>query len=117
MIVILEDAGNRLKVWVRKSLRNLEISLDSPDLTISLSNAKKVALAMLKPYRAKVVAVEDGRAAHLLVAVKVRKSTLMALKVLSTAERITGREAVKLLEKPTPRTILKAVSGHLETQV
>ncbi|MEM3104635.1 MAG: hypothetical protein QXD69_03920 [Candidatus Bathyarchaeia archaeon] len=93
----------------------MKITMGSPDLTISLSNAKKVALAMLKPHQAKVFAVEEGRKVRFLAAVKVRESTLKALKALSTAERITGRKAIKLLKKPTPRTILKALSGRLET--
>ena len=86
--------------------------MGSPDLIISLSNAKKVALAMLRSYPAKIVAYESGGKAHLLVAVKVRESTLKALKALSTAERIKGGKAIKLLEKPTPRTILKTLHAR-----
>jgi len=111
MIVILEDDGNRLKLWVRKSLRNLHINLDAPDIIISFSKVKKIALAMLKPCPAKVVAFEEGRTIHLLVAVKVRESVLKALRALSTSKPLRGRKAAELLKKPTPRNILKALSG------
>jgi len=111
MIVILEDDRKSLKIWVRKSLRNLHINLHAPDILISFSNAKKIALAMLKRYPAKVVAFEEARTARLLVAVKVRGSALRALRALSTSEPLKGRKAAELLEKPTPRNILKALSA------
>ncbi len=109
MIVVLEDSGRSLKVWTRKSTRNLDVNIDSPDISINCISAKRVALKMLKPYPARVVPMEMGGKARLLVAVKVHNSTVKALKALSNVERITGRKAAKLLEKPTPRNVLKSL--------
>lgn len=108
MFAILEDDGSTcLKVWVGKSLRSVNINVNAPDIRVENSNAKKVALAMLRRYPAKVLYIEHQRGARLLVAVKVRKSTCKALKVLSIAEGITAKEAKEMMENPAPRLILK----------
>lgn len=109
MIVVLEDSGKNLKVWKRNSIRKLELNSDFPDLTINSSNAKKVALAMLKHYPAKVVAYEEGVKPRLLVAVEVRTSTFEALKALTRVKRITDAKVKELLKRPTPRNVLKSL--------
>jgi len=114
MIVMLKDAGSRLKIWARRSTRNLRIDLDLPDLTVCSPTMKKVALAMLRHYPAKVLALEEGRAVHLLVAVKVQKSALKALKALSAAEPIRGRKATEILKRPTPKAIMKALEQSID---
>lgn len=110
MIALIEDSRRGLKVWIRRSIRKLEINHDFPDLAIGSANAKKVALAMLRHYPAKVLANERGSKTSLIVAVKVRASTIEALKALTRAERITSAKVKELLEKPTPRNVLKNLS-------
>lgn len=114
MIVILKDAGSHLKIWARKSTRNLRIDLELPDLIVGSPTMKKVALAMLRHYPAKVLALEEGRAVHLLVAVKVRKSALKALKALSAAEPISGGKVAEILKRPTPKAIMKALEQSVD---
>ena len=58
--IIEDDGGISLKVWLRKSLRNLNPNEDA-DFRIKGLNAKKVALAMLRKYPAKVLYVEGRR--------------------------------------------------------
>jgi hypothetical protein len=111
MFMVLEDAGGaRLKVWMRKSLRNLRIDVETPEFEIKCLNAKRVALVMLRRYPARFVVAEEGKAVHLLVAVKVNASAYRALKALSGVEHMTRRGAAKLMEKPVPRIILRNFS-------
>lgn len=91
--VVLEEAGSAsLNVWVGRSLRSLKFDGNHPDFTIGSVNAKMVALAMLKRYP-EVFHGGGRRSARLMVAVKVRRSTCEALKLLSTSGRITAAEA------------------------
>jgi hypothetical protein len=107
--VILEDAGRAsLNVWIRRSLRGLTFDGSPPDFTIEGVNAKRVALAMLRRYPAKVLLGQ--RSARLMVAVKVRRSTCDALKLLSTAENITAAEAKRMMENPAPRLVIRRLS-------
>jgi hypothetical protein len=106
--VILEDAGSAsLNVWIRRSLRGLTFDGDPQDFTIKGVNAKRVALAMLRRYPAKVF---PGGSARLMVAVKVRRSTCDALKLLSTAGHITAAEAGGMMENPAPRLVIRRLS-------
>jgi hypothetical protein len=108
MFAILEDDGSTcLKVWIVKSPRRVTININASDIRIENSKAKKVALAMLTRYPAKVLYIEHRRGARLLVAVKVRKSTCKALEVLSRAEGITAKKAKEMIENPASRLILK----------
>jgi hypothetical protein len=110
-LVILEDAGSTsLNVWVRRSLRSLRLE-EPPDFTIKGVNAKKVALAMLKRYPAKVFPCE--KSSRLLVAVKVRRSTCDALKLLSMAEHVTSAEAKRMMENPAPRLVIRRLGRML----
>jgi hypothetical protein len=75
-------------------------------------NAKRVALAMLRRYPAKVF--PSQKSARLLVAVKVRRSTCDALKLLSMAGHLTAGEAGRMMENPAPRLLIKRLSQILE---
>jgi hypothetical protein len=110
--VVLEDAGSAsLNVWIRRSLRCLTFDGSPPDFTIKGVNAKRVALAMLRRYPAKVF--PGQRSARLMVAVKVRRLTCDALKLLSTAENITAAEAKRMMGNPAPRLVIKRLSKML----
>jgi hypothetical protein len=112
---ILEEAGNTsLNIWIRKSLRSLKLEGNPPDFTIGSLNAKRVAVAMLKRYPAKVFPGESQKSTRLLVAVKVRRSTCDALKLLSVAGRITASEARRMMENPAPRLLIRRLSKLLE---
>ena len=112
---ILEDAGSAsLNVWVRRSLRGLTLDGDPPDFTIKGVNAKRVALAMLRRCPAKVF--PDKKSARLVVAVKVRRSTCDALKLLSAAGHITAAEAKIMMENPAPRLVIKRLGKLLESE-
>jgi len=112
--VILEDAGSTsLNIWIRRSLRSLRFDGNYPDFTIESVNAKRVALAMLKRYPAKVFLGGGRRSARLMVAVKVQRSTCNALKLLSAAGRITAAEAGRLMENPAPRFIIRRLRQTL----
>jgi len=66
---VLENAGRAsLNVWIRRSLRCLTFDGSPPDFTIKGVNAKRVALAMLRRYPAKVLL--GRRSARLMVVVK-----------------------------------------------
>jgi hypothetical protein len=107
--VVLEDAGSAsLNVWIRRSLRGLTFDGSPPDFTIKGVNAKRVALAMLRRYPAKVFLGQ--KSARLMVAVKVRRSTCDALKLLSMAENITSAEARRMMENPAPRLVIRRLS-------
>ena len=107
--VVLEDAGGAsLNVWIRRSLRSLTFDEHPPDFAIKGVNAKRVALAMLRRYPAKVF--PGGRPARFMVAVKVRCSTCDALRLLSTAGHITAAEARRMMENPAPRLIIRRLS-------
>jgi hypothetical protein len=111
--VILEDAGSAsLNVWIRRSLRGLTFDGNPPDFTIKGANAKRVALAMLRRYLAKVFLGQ--KSARLMVAVKVRRSTCDALKLLSRAENITSAEAERMMENPAPRLLIRRLSKILK---
>ena len=111
--VILEDAGSAsLNVWIRGSLRGLTFDGNPADFTIKGVNAKRVALAMLRRYPAKVFL--DQKSARLMVAVKVRRSTCDGLKLLSMAENITAAEARRMMENPAPRLLIRRLSKILK---
>ena len=105
LAIIEDDGGTHLKVWVRRSPRNF--NEDAPDFKIKGLNAKMVALAMLKRYPAKILYVKSRRRVKLLAAVKARKSTCKALEMLSKADRITKKQAQRMMENPAPTFILK----------
>jgi hypothetical protein len=111
--VILEDAGNAsLNVWLRRPLRGLMLEEDPPDFTIKGVNAKRGALAMMRRYPAKVF--PGQKSARLRIAVKVRRSTCDALKLLSTAEHITAAEAKRMMENPAPRLLIRRLNKILK---
>jgi len=64
-------------------------------------------LVMLGKYPAKVLYVESGRRVRLLVAVKARKSACKVLEMLSKVERITAKQAQKMMKNPAPMLILR----------
>lgn len=111
--VILEDAGGAsLNVWMGRSLRGLTFDEHPPDLAIKGVNAKRVALAMLRRYQAKVF--PGGKSARLMAAVKVRRSTCDALRLLSAAGHITAAEARRMMDNPAPRLIIRRLSKILK---
>jgi hypothetical protein len=67
---------------------------------------------MLKRYPAKVF--PGQKSARLLVAVKVRRSTCDALKLLSMAGHIMAAEAGRMMENPAPRLLIRRLSKILK---
>ena len=80
---IIEDDGG--------TCLNLNLDEEAADFRIEGLNAKRVALAMLRKYPAKVLYVESGRRVRLIAAVKARKSACKVLEMLSKVERITAK--------------------------
>jgi len=111
MFVVLDDAGrySSLNVWLRRSVENFKPP--EPDLKIQGVNAKRVTLALLKPFPARILPVESpsGKGVWLFLAVEVSEIECEAVKALSKAD-LTRKEAEELIMEPAAESVLKHLS-------
>ncbi|MEM3040499.1 MAG: hypothetical protein QXG97_00560 [Nitrososphaerota archaeon] len=111
MFVILDDAGrySSLNVWLRSSLEDFKPP--EPNLKIQGVNAKRITLALLQPFPARILPVESpgGKGVWLFLAVEVSNKEFEAVRALSKTD-LTRRESEELSREPTAKHALKRLA-------
>jgi len=107
MFVILDDAGrySMLNVWLQTSLENFKPP--EPNLKIEGVNAKRVTLALLQHFPARILPVESpgGKGVWLFLAVEVSEKECEAVRALSKADLIR-KKAEEMIKEPTADHLL-----------
>ena len=116
MFVILDDGGlyTSINIWFRKTIDGLEPTvysgfrrLPAPDLRVLNLNAKRVILALLQHFSAKILPIAgSNRGIWLFTVVEVSEKEAEAVKKIARA-KITLKDTKKMVEKPTAKEILK----------
>jgi len=109
MFVIMDDAGRytSLNVWLRRSVE--QFTPQKLELKIRGVDVKRVALVFLQKFPTRILQVESpgGKGVWLFVAVEVSEVECEAIRALAKAEKLTRRDAEKLVEEPTAEHVLK----------